>query len=252
MQTYVGARLARRLTAPRLQSRAFFRWQAVRGLTALTGQPGTLTRASTASGNVDQTGATYAAGHSMPRWEMRDHFGTGTRDTVGLRLSTDDLTWPVEPAPQTVTVLVEFSEAGTRTTSGAGLLYLGNDGQTGARLIIDSDGTNYRATWSNGTTSVTATLATATPTSGQSAQLLAQLEDTGTTQRIRLALDVQRTIGESWTAWSGTVSRAATFPAATRVRLNRVGSAGTQGDVWVRQVAIVPGLQGFAEVLEQL
>lgn len=252
MQTYVGARATRRLTAPVVQTRSLFRWQAARGLSALTGPVGTLVRASTASGNVDQTGTSYTAGHSMPRWEMRDHGGTGLRDTVGLRLSTDDLTWPVELLPQTLTLLVELSEAGTRTTAGAGLVYLGNDGQTGARLVLDSNGTDYRVTWSNGTTAVSATLATATPSTGQSARLIAQMEDTGTTQRVRLGLDVLVTPGDSWTAWSSTVSRATTFPASTKLRANRVGSAGTQGATWLRQIAVVPGLQTADDVLAGL
>ena len=60
------------------------------------------------------------------------------------------------------------------TTANAGLVYLGNDGQTGARLILDSSGTNYRATIHNGTTSQSVSLATATPTTGQMARLLLQ------------------------------------------------------------------------------
>lgn len=252
MQTNFGARLTRRLTAPALQTRSLFRWQAARGLTALTGHVGTLTRASAQGANADQNGATYTAVHSMPRWEMRDVFGTGARDTVGLRLSTDDLAWDVALAPRSMTMLVEFAEAGTRTTSGAGLVYVGNDGQSFTRLILDSDGTNYRATWHNGTSSVSATLATATPTTGQLARLLVQLEDNGTTQRVRLGLDVVQTIGETWTAWSSTVTRASAFPTSTRVRANRVGSGGTQGNVWLRQIAIVAGLQTATEVLEQL
>jgi hypothetical protein len=252
MQTYVGARATRRLTAPVLQSRSLFRWQAARGLNALTGQTGAFSRLGFSSGNIDSNGTAFRVGASMPRWEMRDYYGTGARDTVGLRLGIDDLSWDCALLPQTLTVLVELSEAGTRTTSGGGLVYLGNDGQTGARLTLDSDGTNYRVTWHNGSTSVSATLATATPTTGQSAILVAQLEDTGGTQRVRLGLDVQRTIGETWTAWSGTVARAAAFPASTRVRANRVGSAGTQGDVWLRQIAIVSGRRTAQEIIEQL
>jgi hypothetical protein len=233
--------------APDVRARALFRWQA-RALTttAITGQEGALVRAATGTA-VDSTGATYTAVHSMPRWESRT-FGDGAR--VGLRLAADDLAWPVLWTPRTASLLVECAEAGTRTTAGAGLLYVGNDAQSGARWTLDSTGTNYRATVHNGTTSVSATLSTATPTTGQGAYLLMQVEDTGTTWRVRLLLSLPSGFGETVTGWSSTIARAATFGAAPQLRLNRVGSAGTPGSTWVAQVAVVAGLRTTTDVLE--
>lgn len=233
--------------APEVRARALFRWQArLLTTTAITGHEGALTRAATGTA-VDSTGATYTAVHSMPRWESRT-WGGGAR--LGLRMAVDDLAWPVSCTPRTMTVVVEMSEAGTRTTSGAGLFYLGNDGITGARWLIDSSGTDYRATIHNGTTSVSATLTTAVPTTGQAARLTMQVEDNGTTWRVRLLRDVVGSSGEADTGWSSTIARAATFGASTRVRLNRLGSAGTQGSTWVAQCAVVAGLRTTTDVLE--
>lgn len=237
-----AGRAVRRMTAPALVSTARFRWQARRGsLDAITGQTGTLTRAATGTA-VDVNGTTYTAGHSMPRWESRDFTNGGARYELGLRLAADDLAWTANFLPRTSTVLIDFAEAGTRTTSGAGLFYLGNDGQTGARWIVDATSNNYRVTIHNGTTSQSVSLATTTPTTDQGAQLLAHLDDDGTNQRVRLTLRVLATGVETTTAWSSTVTRAAAWGTGAKVRVNRVGSAGTQGSTWVRQVAICDGL----------
>lgn len=245
------ARAARRLTQPGLVSASRFRWQARRGsLEAITGQTGTLIRAATGTA-VDITGTTYTAGHSMPRWEHRDFLAGGARYELGLRMVADDLTFDANWRPETGTLYVEFSEEGTRTTANAGLVYLGNDGQTGGRLILDSDGTNYRATIHNGTTSQSVSLATATPTTGQMARLAVQLEDTGGNQRVRLLLSVNGG-AVTTTAYSSTVARTATWGTGAKLRLNRTGSAGTQGNTWVRQVAWAPGLLSVDEMRDRL
>jgi hypothetical protein len=186
----------------------------------------------------------------MPRWEVRTW--AGDRPALGIRLAADDLTWPCNWVPERASVLIELAEAGTRTTAGAGLLYLGRDDQTGARLIVDSDGTNYRATIHNGTSSASATLATATPTSGQLARLVVQLDDDGTNQRVRLALTPVATGITTETAWSSTVARAAAWGSGATLRLNRVGSAGTQGSTWIRQVAWMAGLLTASDMLARL
>jgi hypothetical protein len=246
----IPARAVRRATAPALIPVSRFRWQARRGtLDALTGQPGTLVRASTATA-VDLTGATYTAGYGMPRWEHRAWSGS-SRYELGLRLTTDDVTWPASWAPETATLYVECAEAGTRTTSGAGLVSVANAAVTGARLVLDSDGTDYRATIHTGSTSASVSLATATPTTGQMAQLALQLEDDGTDQRVRLLLSVGGG-AVTTTAWSSTVTRAAAWGTGATLRVNRVGSAGTPGDTWLRQIAWCPGLLTLDEMAARL
>jgi hypothetical protein len=237
----IPARAVRRQIAPALTSTSRFRWQARRAtLDAITGQSATLVRAATGTA-VDSNGVTYTAVHSMPRWEARTWTGGSVRDTLGIRLAADDLTWPANWSPQTSTLYVEFSEAGTRTTANAGLVYVGNDGQTGARVLIDAASNNYRATIHNGSTSQSVSLATTTPTTGQMARLALQLEDSGTTQRVRLLLSIAGG-ATTTTAWSSTVTRAAAWGTVAKIRLNRVGSAGTQGSTWVRQLAWCDGL----------
>lgn len=237
------ATLSRRAVSPTLVSACLFRWAGRWGsLDAITGQTATLTRASTATA-IDSLGVTYTAGHSMPRWEVRS-------EQLGIRLGADDLTWPANWVPQTLTAAVAINEQGTRTTSGAGLLYVGNAGQTGARLVIDASSNQYRATIHNGTTSQSVSAATSTPTTGQMATVAVQLEDTGGNQRVRLLLRVAGV--DTITAWSSTVTRAATWGASSAVRLNRVGSAGTQGSTWVRDVTVVAGLLSLDDVAERL
>jgi hypothetical protein len=233
---YIPPRATRSDAAPAMRATSRLRAQFRRGLTAITGQVATFTRAATGT-LLDSRGATVTAVHSMPRYESRTWEGSAS---IGLRLSTDDCTYPCDWAPETGTYYVELVEAGTRTTAGAGLLYVGNDGQTGARLTLDSDGTNYRATIHNGTSSQSISLASATPTTGQAARIAVQIEDTGGNQRVRLLLRVAGV--NTITAWSSTVTRAAAWGTGATVRLNRVGSAGTQGSTWVRQVAYSAGL----------
>jgi hypothetical protein len=79
-----------------------------------------------------------------------------------------------------------------------------------------------------------------------------QVEDDGTNWRVRLIGDVIASTGESDTGWSSTIARAATFGSVSRVRLNRLGSAGTQGSTWIAQCAVVAGLRTTTDVLEDL
>lgn len=248
----VAPRAVRRGTAPGLVSTLRFNWEGRRGsLVAVTGHVGTLTRASTGTA-VDANGVTYTAAHSMARWEARDFANSGRRAQLGLRLGADDFAFPVNWLPETGTLLVHASEAGTRTTSGAGLVYLGNDGQTGARLWVDSDGTNYRANVHNGSTSQSATLSTATPTTDQGFQVGLQLEDDGTNWRVRLVLRVMPTGAETFGAWTTPIARAAAWGTGAKLRANRVGSAGTLGSTWIRRLAWGAGYRTLDELEQRL
>jgi hypothetical protein len=247
------ARAARATSAPTLRSRAFFRWQAKRrSLDALTGQAGTLVRASVSTA-LDSNGDTITVPYGRPRWEWRDWSGSGDADTIGLRMTTDDLTWPVAFLPAAMTVMVEGCELGTLADSGA-LVYLGNDGQTGARYLIESSGTYYRATLNDGASTNTVTLATAAPAEGQVFRAVGQLQvsDDGTEIRHRLLLDVLRTPGVIETDWSAWLAMPAAWGSGYKLRVNRKGSAGTQGDTWLRQVALEPSILTPQEMTERL
>ena len=235
---YLPPPASRATAAPTLRSLARFRVQYRRGLDALTGQTATLTRASTAT-LIDSAGATVTVGHAMPRYEARTWIDDAA---VGLRLSADDLTYPCEWPPETGTLYVALSEAGTRTTANAGLVAIVNDGVSDARLVLDSDGSNYRATLHNGTTSASVTASSVAPTTGQPCEIALQLDDDGTDMRVRMILAIPMTAGEEITAWSSAITRAAAWGSGAKLRLNRTGSAGTQGSTWLRDVAWFPGL----------
>ena len=233
----------RRGQLPALVSDALFRWQArYLSLDAITGQTGALVRAATGTA-VDRNGTSYTAAHSMPRWEARDRNGTGVRDTIGLRLAADDLTWAFNALPVAGTFYVEAAEVSTRT-AGGGLLYLGNDAQSGARLKIDSTGTYYRSVLHNGTTSDTITLSSAIPTTDQAFRLAVQVQEStdGTQWRQRLLLDTLDDAGETVSDWGSYITKPTAWGSTCLMRANRAGSAGTQGSVWLRDIAYHPAL----------
>jgi hypothetical protein len=282
----ITARAIRRTTAPVIIAASRFRWVARMGsLTAVTGQAGVLTRAGTA-GSSDTNTTSYTAGHSMPRWEsvnadvstlvaaplyallqedgsellQEDGFAL-LLETGGARLAlrcvtaspaTDSVAWAVNVPVETATVLVDFVERATRTTSSAVLWYLGNDGQTGARLTVSSSGTDYQAILTDGTNTATIALATATPALGAAARLAVQLEVQGPVMRARLLLEILGTAGTTTTAWSSTIPTPASWGATTRFRLNRAGSGGTLGSTSFLQAAWVPGLVSLLDAGERL
>ena len=238
----------RRLGVPQLRPLARYQWEASRlSLTALTGQPWTLVRASTAT-LTDSAGTTVTVGHTMPRYEARSYSGV---PAIGLRVSTEDLTTTWDVLPSSSTWLVELIDLGTAGTPNAGLLYVGRDDQTGARLAITGGSNTYTATFTNpgGLTSV-ATFG-ATVSNGDAVQLVVQLDDDGTNQRVRIG-GSDAGLAVAFSAWGTARARAAAWGTGARVRLNRLGSAGTQGSAWVRRVAEYPGLLTLADALARL
>lgn len=282
----ITARAVRRATAPVIIPASRFRWVARMGsLDAVTGQVGTLTRAGSAT-SADSRYAAYTAAHSMPRWEsvnvdlstqltapgfallQEDGFGLLQEDGFALLLEnggprlalrmttaspdTDSLAWPINVPVETATILVDFVERGTRTTGNAGLFYVGNDAQTGARLEVFGTGSGYTASITDGSSSANVTLTTSTPADGRAARLAAQLEVQGSVMRARLLLEVLGTAGTTTSAWTSTISTAASWGATTRLRLNRLGSGGAFGSSSFLQAAWVPGLVTLLQAGERL
>lgn len=229
-----SARAARTASyRPSLQFVAEYR----RGLEALSGHTLSFSRSSSAT-MVDSAGATITVAHSRPRREARSWLGTSE---VGLRVSTDDLTYSWDVSPQTGTWLVEAIDLGTAGTSNAGLLYLGNDAQSGARLVVRGTGTTYAVDVYNASGATSTATLSVSVASGAAVQLLIQLEDNGTTHRVRIG---GRVAGPevAFSAWGTAQTRAAAWGSGTKLRLNRIGSAGTQGSGWLRKVAYGHGL----------
>ena len=173
----------RRLGVPAVRPLALHRWQARRlSLAAITGQAGTLTRSAAAT-FTDSAGATVTAPNGAPRWESRAVFGV---PAVGLRLSTDDLTWPLEWQLGPRTLYLEAVNLGTAQTNNQGLIYAGRNDQTGARWLVRGTGATFAVSFFNASNEEsTATLAVAVA-SGALVQLVVQLDDDGTNVRTRI------------------------------------------------------------------
>jgi hypothetical protein len=196
--------------APTRRSRIAFHWRGDRfALNALGGQIATFARATTAA-PLDVNGVARTVNHSQPAWEIIDWDGDAVRDTPALLLGTSDsVFYPFDPLPQALTWYLEFVEKGAISVASASVGYIGNAGNTGARLWVDSTGTFYRARHHNGTSEVTSTLAAA-PVSGNRVALRVTLDSSG---RIQIAQSINQA-AESTATQSGTNTLAAAWSGA--------------------------------------
>jgi hypothetical protein len=225
-----------REAAPRLHTRCLFRWRArdasldARTIGGIL--RGTLTRSASGAA-VDSLGQSYTCPEGVARWDVRE-------GATGLRLGTaDDLAFESAAwKPQAVTLAVELANTGGRTIADGGVIAYSIDAGTGARLVLDSSGSNYRITHDNGSTSVTSTLTGTGLASEERGRLIAWLRDDGAV-RLGMARGEAREL-TALTAWSSTLALAEAWPSGARWRVNRTGSAGTRGDQWLREVWVLP------------
>lgn len=192
-------------------------WQARTGLLdALTGQVGTLTRATTGTAS-DDDGNSYTANHSRPRWHKRS-------SRVTLRLGgaggtpVEYLRWTVPLDTVACSLMVEFIENGTVSVSNGGVVSLAKSDFASPRLYICASGGKYTGIHHNGTTDVLSQLAAA-PSNGDLVRLRLWAYPNGSVQLW------QSINGAAETA--ATQSGALTFGAAwsnpTRLTLNALG-----------------------------
>lgn len=199
-------------------------------LNALSGQTGTLT-ATAATTVTDSFGTTVGTTHSQPPWS---YVSGQTMTGLLLGTATKTLAYALPLLPQAMCWLIEFVENGGLGTVAGGVAYLGNDGATGARVYIDSTGTQYRATYTDGTTPQTVTMTGTAPTSGQKVQLRLILSSTGTIQ-----------LGQSINGGTETLpaaSAATALPAiwtGTTFRLNSVGTANYGANIYTAGVVML-------------
>lgn len=132
------------------------------------------------------------------------------RETPGLLLgASDSIFWTFPRKPTALTMYFEFVENGTKGTASAALVYIGNAGNTGARLWIDSTGSVYRARHHNGSTEVTSTLG-AGPSNGDRVAIRVTLASDGKVQIFQSINGAAETGGSLSAAntlasdWSGT------------------------------------------------
>lgn len=195
---------------------------------ARTGEHGTLLRTDPGAAD-DGFGHTIAPPYGMPCFERVDTDGDSVADRLGLRLEADLLSWPFQPAPASMSGVVEFIERGTVGTANAGILYLGNDGVTGGQLFIHSTGTFYEMVHHNGTTAEPSTLAVA-PSTGNLVRLAWSLSATGVVQL------AQQVNGGAWT--TATASATQALPASwgagsAKLRLNSNGAGNVGAAVFL-------------------
>lgn len=235
----------RRDRALRRVSDCLWSWDAaLASLESDQGVAGVFSRAATLASVSDGVGATYTAPHSLPAWEARDLDADGVREACGLRMGTADfLHWPVAPAPQAMTGLLDLIETGARTSANATLFAITNDAVTGARLWLDTSGTFYRLNWTDGTTTRTATLTVGQPTAGQRVRLWWTLTATG-------ALTLSQSIngGADSTATAAALALPAAWAAGTVVRLNSRGDTENPAQGWYRRAKLVAGIVDVARL----
>jgi hypothetical protein len=186
-------------------------------LTSIGGQAATFTRAATAA-PLDVTGTARTVQNHQPAFEMIDLDGDAARETPALLLGTSDkIWWPFDLLPQALTVYLEFIEKGAATNLDDSVCYIGNAGNTGARLWVDSTGSFYRARHDNGTSDVTSTLAAA-PSTGQRVALRVTLDSSG---RVQIHQSINGA-AETSASQSGTNALAAAW-GASRLYANSTG-----------------------------
>jgi|GEM_PF-7126122 len=219
------------LLAPRLTraSRLPFHWRGDRfSLTALSGQAATFSRAATAT-PADFNGTNRTIVHSAPAWQHEDWDGDSTRDMPTLLMGgSNKVYWSFPMTPQAMTLYVEFVERGAVGVASAAVAYIGNAGNTGARLWIDSTNTYYRVRHHNGTSEVSATLAAA-PSAGNRVALRATLASDG---KVQLHQSINGAAESSTSA-----SSALTLPTAwadTRLYLGTTGDTNAGVNAFVR------------------
>lgn len=220
-------------------SRLAHHWESDRlSLDTVAGEAATFARAGTKS-CVDSQGTSRTVNNHQPAWEAVDLDSDSVRESPGLLMgSTDTIWWPFLRTPGQLSALVEFVERGSLLTANAGVLYIGNDANSGWRLYIDSTGSQYRATLTDGATTRQSTMSGTAPTSGQRVRLRLNLTAAG-------VVTLHQTIGAG-SETNGNTPASLTPGAAwsdTRLRLNSRGTGNVGSNLFFRsKVALQSGL----------
>jgi hypothetical protein len=218
-------------------------WERSTGkLVARSGHRGSWSRGTTLAG-LNASVGTYTAANTVPGYDVKSVLGVSR---LLLTMGTSDtLTFPIGWAPQMLSGWLRFVETGARTTLNATLFSIAQDDPTaGVRFFLDTSGSFYRLTYHNGTTSVTATLASGAPTAGQTVDLRWQWAANGS---VSLWQSINGA-GET-TASSGALALPSAWSASSLLRLNRRGISANPGQGSYRACTVLPGLVAAAELM---
>lgn len=211
-------------------------------LEALTGQLGVLTRSVTATA-ADHLGVSRTLAVHQAAWGAIDVDGDTIRERTALLLrssGTEKLVFPFKPLPQLCTLYLRFVER-TAASTASPLLQLGLSG-SGARLSIYRNASgNHTVQHHNGTTSTTATVATA-PTLNAIHELRVVLRASGQCQLYQSISGG----GEATSGASAGSPALATAWGALTCTLN-VADAGTSGGADWLTLAVVAGEVALAD-----
>lgn len=197
----------------------------------MSGNLGTYSASAVAATLTDSFGGTLSSNSNLPPWTY-----VSGQTVTGLLLNTGsrEVRWQLDLIPQAMCWMVDFVENGGLGTASGGVAYLGAVTATGGRVYIDSTGTQYRATYTDGTTTRTCTMTGTAPTSGQRVRLRLILSSTGTIQ-----------LGQSINGLTETLpaaSAATTLPATwggTNFYLNRVAAGSYGTNIYVAAVVMI-------------
>jgi hypothetical protein len=213
---------------------------------ALTGQYVTSHRAATGTAS-DSYGVSLTVNNDRSRWHISSGLVTyrcGTSDYLNVGAGTAGVAVDFYYRPQAYSGVLDFIEQGPTASSGA--FYIGNSGQTGARLAIDVSGGAYRIFHHNGTSSVTATMATA-PTAGQRCQLRWWLYSDG---KVQIWQSINGA-AETTPGASATLALATDWATTTLVSINALGTGSNGARDWIG-LAMMRGNQTQAALLQPL
>jgi hypothetical protein len=213
-------------------------------LAARSGQRGTWSRGGVASAaGILTSNGSYTAPASLPSYEARTINGV-SQTTLNMDANAS-VVFPCGFAPQILTGYLSFIELGARTTVNSTLFAVsGDDPTTGVRLYIDTTGTYYRITYHNGTTSVTATLASGTPASGDHVALWWVWTASG------LTLKQSINGAAATTAFSGALALPSAWAVGSKIRLNRRGLTQNPASGAYGKLVLAPGSLSDAGIVE--
>lgn len=200
----------------------------------------TLTRAATGTA-TDSNNVSYTAGYHQPRLEARDWLNLGARQTMGLLMGTADRLHAdiVLPIGRDWSWYMELIEVAGDTG-----FYIGNDGVSGGRHLLDKTGGNvYSFIHHDGTSSVASTAA-ATVSAGNRLRLRGKSNASGSVQ-------IWQSIngGAEATPGASATKTPLAYGTTTRINFNALGT-GAMGSMWLRRFKLMWGSPTLAQLQE--